>query len=60
MHAQQPQIRVFEFRTRGRIPALTYRYTNGHCIFRASQPKTGLAKNRCKEDEVRRTCARTD
>ena len=46
------QIRVFEFRSRGRIPAMSYRHTNGQCIFRASQPKTGLSKNRCKEDEV--------
>eukprot|EP01094_Clydonella_sp_ATCC50884_P003263 TRINITY_DN12516_c0_g1_i1.p1 TRINITY_DN12516_c0_g1~~TRINITY_DN12516_c0_g1_i1.p1 ORF type:complete len:1023 (+),score=166.02 TRINITY_DN12516_c0_g1_i1:1-3069(+) len=44
--------KVFDYRARGRIPALTYRHRNGHVIFRASQPKTGMKKSRCKEDEA--------
>ena len=48
-----PQQKVFEYRSRGRLPALTYMHKNGHVIFRASQPKAGVTKTRCKDDEVR-------
>lgn len=41
---------VFSFRTKGRIPVLTYLHRNGHVICRASQPKVGLM-NKCIEDQ---------
>lgn len=43
-----------DFRTKGRIPVLTYMYKNGHTICRASQPKVGLKlmNRRCVEDEL--------
>ena len=41
-----------EFRTKGRIPALTYMHKNLHVICRASQPKVGLKIRRCPEDEL--------
>ena len=31
-----------KFRTKNRLPTLTYRYKNGSCIWRSSQTKTGL------------------
>lgn len=38
------------FRSRGRLPVLTYRYTNDACICRCSQPLSGFSQ-RCEEDE---------
>lgn len=31
-----------EFRTKNRLPTLTYRYKNGNCIWRSSQTKSGF------------------
>ena len=33
-----------KFRTKNRLPTLTYRYKNGNCIWRSSQTKTGLKR----------------
>ena len=44
--------RVCSFRSRGRIPAVTYFYEETKAtISRSSQPLVGLGKNRCQEDE---------
>jgi myotubularin-related protein 1/2 len=34
--------KVGEFRTKNRIPALTFRYQNGSCIWRSSQTRSGF------------------
>lgn len=38
------------FRSKCRLPVLTYRYTNDACICRSSQPLSGFSQ-RCEEDE---------
>lgn len=38
------------FRSKCRLPVLTYRYTNDACICRCSQPLSGFSQ-RCEEDE---------
>jgi myotubularin-related protein 1/2 len=41
------------FRSRNRLPALAYYYApNGATITRCSQPAVGVARKRCKEDEL--------
>ncbi|PRP78418.1 myotubularin-related protein 2 [Planoprotostelium fungivorum] len=42
---------VGNFRSKARIPALTYSHVNGATICRASQPLVGLKRTRCPEDE---------
>jgi myotubularin-related protein 1/2 len=42
---------VFTFRSKGRIPTLTYYHHNGATITRSSQPMVGITKKRCLEDE---------
>eukprot|EP01133_Synstelium_polycarpum_P018609 gene18609-22269_t len=42
---------VFAFRSRGRIPALSWRHSNGATITRCSQPLVGITRTRCYEDE---------
>jgi len=42
---------VFAFRSKGRIPTLTYFHHNGATITRSSQPMVGITKKRCPEDE---------
>lgn len=45
-------ISVREFRSRGRIPVLSWRHPeNGATLTRCSQPRVGLSRTRCKEDE---------
>eukprot|EP00753_Platysulcus_tardus_P018428 PLAT6861.1.p1 GENE.PLAT6861.1~~PLAT6861.1.p1 ORF type:complete len:909 (+),score=335.47 PLAT6861.1:947-3673(+) len=40
------------FRSKARIPALTYRHaSNGACMLRSAQPMVGLSRKRCLEDE---------
>lgn len=44
---------VFAFRSKGRIPALCFRYAaNDTTLCRCSQPLAGITKNRCKADEA--------
>jgi len=44
---------VFKFRSRGRIPALTYYYKPKQTsIIRCAQPMAGVAFRNCKEDEM--------
>ncbi|GAM20473.1 hypothetical protein SAMD00019534_036480, partial [Acytostelium subglobosum LB1] len=43
---------VANFRSKGRIPALSYRHwSNKTSITRCSQPRVGIGRNRCEEDE---------
>eukprot|EP00462_Mataza_sp_D1_P005870 CAMPEP_0175121258 /NCGR_PEP_ID=MMETSP0087-20121206/1070_1 /TAXON_ID=136419 /ORGANISM="Unknown Unknown, Strain D1" /LENGTH=1057 /DNA_ID=CAMNT_0016402783 /DNA_START=17 /DNA_END=3190 /DNA_ORIENTATION=+ len=42
--------KVKGFRSKGRIPALTYHHTNGKCILRCAQPLTGIANKHVSED----------
>ncbi|KYQ91113.1 myotubularin-related protein [Tieghemostelium lacteum] len=43
---------VSQFRSKGRIPSLTYRHWSNKCtITRCSQPLVGIGRNRCEEDE---------
>ncbi|EFA78315.1 myotubularin-related protein [Heterostelium album PN500] len=43
---------VAQFRSKGRIPALSYRHwSNKTSITRCSQPRVGIGRNRCEEDE---------
>ncbi|GAM19372.1 hypothetical protein SAMD00019534_025470 [Acytostelium subglobosum LB1] len=44
--------RVFGFRSKGRIPALSWRAPSGASITRCSQPLVGLERTRCPEDEM--------
>ena len=39
------------FRSKSRIPALSYVHPNQVSITRSSQPMTGMAQNRCIQDE---------
>ena len=41
-----------KFRTKNRLPTLTYRYKNGSCIWRSSQTKTGLKGVKNKYDNL--------
>ncbi|GAM17849.1 hypothetical protein SAMD00019534_010240 [Acytostelium subglobosum LB1] len=44
---------VFKFRSRGRIPALSWKHPyNGASITRCSQPLVGITRSRCTEDEM--------
>lgn len=42
---------VAGYRSRGRIPILSWIHKNGSSITRCSQPGVGMARKRCKEDE---------
>lgn len=42
---------IFEFRSKGRIPALSYLFRNGASITRSSQPMVGFRGNSCPQDE---------
>lgn len=43
---------VAQFRSRGRIPVMTWKHPNGRqTIWRCSQPKVGMNNARCLEDE---------
>lgn len=43
---------VKNFRSRGRLPALSWRHPGtGASLTRCSQPRVGLSRSRCKEDE---------
>ena len=41
-----------KFRSRGRLPALSYRHTNGACLCRCSQPLSGVQSKRSTDDEL--------
>ena len=43
---------VFQYRSRGRIPALSYYHYNSATITRCSQPMAGLARNTSAADEA--------
>jgi len=44
--------KIFSFRSKGRIPVLSWRDTNGNSsISRCSQPLVGFERTRCSEDE---------
>ncbi|KAF2078075.1 hypothetical protein CYY_000626 [Polysphondylium violaceum] len=44
---------VAQFRSKGRIPSLSYRHWSNKCsITRCSQPKVGIGKNRSEDDEI--------
>lgn len=40
------------FRTKGRLPILSWMHKNGATITRSSQPKVGALSSRCTEDEL--------
>lgn len=42
---------VAAFRSKGRIPVLSYVHTNGAPLLRSAQPKPGISRWRCAEDE---------
>lgn len=42
---------VASYRSRGRIPILSWIHRNGASITRCSQPGVGMSRKRCKEDE---------
>ena len=45
-------MKIKDFRSRGRLPALSWRNNNnGSTITRCSQPRVGLLNARCVEDE---------
>jgi len=51
---------VAQFRSKGRIPSLSYRHWSNKCsITRCSQPKVGIGKNRSEEDENMLNAIRT-
>ena len=41
-----------KFRTKNRLPALAYFYSNKASLWRSSQNKSGIMKNRSEEDEL--------
>lgn len=44
---------VFEFRSKGRIPVMTWQHPfNGTSLSRCSQPLSGIRQTRCPEDEA--------
>nr|CCA16809.1 myotubularinlike protein putative [Albugo laibachii Nc14] len=43
--------KISHFRAQNRIPAVTYRHSNGTVIARCSQPLMGLRRRRCVSDE---------
>ncbi|GAM18942.1 hypothetical protein SAMD00019534_021170 [Acytostelium subglobosum LB1] len=43
--------KVFGYRSRGRIPILSWRSSTGASITRCSQPLVGIERSRCPEDE---------
>lgn len=40
-----------KFRSKGRLPTLSYLHPNGASITRCAQPMAGLRQKRCQEDE---------
>ena len=51
-HPRQDMHEVAEFRSKGRLPVLTYLHPrNGAAITRCAQPGTGIGGNRCAADE---------
>jgi len=42
---------IFRFRSKGRIPVLSYLHTNGAALVRSAQPRVGLSRTKCSEDE---------
>ena len=42
---------VFSYRSKGRVPALTYYHLNGAAMTRSSQPMPGMTYKTCSHDE---------
>ena len=56
----QELLDVFSYRSKGRIPVLTYYHSsNGASITRSSQPMPGLSGRTCTNDEKLLECIRT-
>jgi hypothetical protein len=52
-------LEVFPYRSKGRIPVLTYYHTNGAALVRSSQPLSGLTVRTCESDEILLEAIRT-
>lgn len=44
--------KIVKFRTKGRLPILSYIHENGRLLYRSGQISTGLFANRCVHDEM--------
>ncbi|XP_063681263.1 myotubularin-like [Bolinopsis microptera] len=45
-------VSVIMFRSKGRIPALSWLNNSGAILMRSAQPRTGILQKNCKEDEL--------
>lgn len=44
-------VKIANFRSRGRLPVLSWKSENNVCLFRCAQPNVGINSSRCSEDE---------